>query len=206
VNALGDVEGKDVLEFGCGAAQFSIKLARLGARAVGLDVSARQLDHARRLMRQTGVEFPLVEGSATGAPLSDATFDIVFCDHGGMTWADPYLTVPEAARLLRPGGLLVFNMSSPLVMVCTDPNTGATNRLLRDYFGMHRDEEAWGATGFQLPYGEWIALLRSNDFEVEALVELRPREDATTTYGGWVSLEWARRWPSENIWKARKRG
>ena len=206
LGALEDVAGKDLLELGCGAARFSIKLAKRGARPVGLDVSAKQLEHARRLMSEADVEFPLVEASATEVPLPDASFDLVFCDHGGMTWADPYLTVPEVARLLRPGGLFVFNMTSPLVTVCTDPKTGATERLVRDYFGLHRDEAEWGAVEFQLPYGEWIRLLRANDFEVVDLIELRPPEDATTTYGDWVALEWARRWPGENIWKARKRG
>ena len=55
---LGDVAGKDVLEFGCGAAQWSIALAKQGARVVGLDLSARQLEHARRLMAEAGLAFP----------------------------------------------------------------------------------------------------------------------------------------------------
>jgi ubiquinone/menaquinone biosynthesis C-methylase UbiE len=206
LEAIGDVAGKDVLELGCGAARFSIKLAKRGARPVGLDVSPRQLEHARQLMSEAGIEFPLVEASATDVPLADGSFDLVFCDHGGMTWADPYLTVREVARLLRSEGLLVFNMTSPFVTVCTDPNAGAAERLVRDYFGMHREESEWGAVEFQLPYGEWIRLLRANGFEVEALIELRPPDGATTTYGDWVSLEWAHRWPAENIWKARKRG
>ena len=206
LGALGDVAGKDVLELGCGAARFSIKLAKRGARPVGLDLSPTQLAHARRLLSEAGVDFPLVEASATDVPLPDASFDIVFTDHGGMTWADPYLTVPEVARLLRPGGLFVFNMASPLVTVCTTPTGGATERLVNDYFGMHREESDWGAVEFQLPYGEWIRLLRANGFELEALIELRPPEDATTSYGDWVSVDWARRWPGENIWKARMRG
>jgi SAM-dependent methyltransferase len=206
VGALGDVADKDVLELGCGAARFSIKLARRGARPVGLDVSPKQLEHARRLMREAGVEFPLVEASATDVPLPPASFDVVFCDHGGMTWADPYLTVPEVARLLRPGGLLVFNMMSPLVTVCSDQEMGVSDRLLHDYFGMHREESNWGPVEFQLPYGDWIRLLRTSGFEVEGLLELRPPEGATTTYGDSLPLEWARRWPGENIWKARKRG
>jgi SAM-dependent methyltransferase len=202
---LGDVAGKDVLELGCGAAQFSINLARRGARCVGVDLSPRQLEHARRLTSEAGVELTLVEASGTSVPLDDASFDIVFCDHGAMTWADPYLTLPEAHRLLRPDGLLAFNMSSPLVTVCS-ANEGATESLQRAYFGMHRIDEEWGAVEYQLPYGEWIRLLRATGFEIEALVELRPPEDATTTYGGWVPLEWARRWPAENVWVARKRG
>jgi ubiquinone/menaquinone biosynthesis C-methylase UbiE len=207
LGALGDVSGKNVLELGCGAARFAIKLALLGARCVGVDVSPRQLEHARRAQRDAGVEFPLVEANAEDVRLPDASFDIVFSDHGGMTWADPYRTVAEVARLLRPGGLLVFNMSSPLVTICTDESSGgATRELRRTYFGMHAvADQPWEAVEFQLPYGEWIRLLTTNGFEIEALIELRPPPDATTTYTSWVSLEWARRWPGENIWKARKR-
>jgi SAM-dependent methyltransferase len=104
LHVLGEIVGRDILELGCGAAQWSIALALRGARPVGLDVSARQLEHARRLMAEAGVDFPLVHASAEEVPLPDASFDIVFCDYGGMTFADPYRTVPEAARLLRPGG------------------------------------------------------------------------------------------------------
>src|ERR1700710_512223 len=106
LRVLGDVTGCDILEFGCGAAQWSIALARLGARPVGLDLSERQLHHARRLMAEAGVEFPLVHASAEAVPLPDASFDVVFCDHGAMTFADPYRTVPEVSRLLRAGGVV----------------------------------------------------------------------------------------------------
>jgi SAM-dependent methyltransferase len=206
VGALGDVAGKDVLELGCGAARFAIKLALRGARCVGIDVSPRQLEHGRRAQQEAGVEFPLIEANGEDVPLPDASFDLVFSDHGAMTWADPYRTVPEVARLLRTGGLLVFNMSSPLLTICTDESSdGATTELRRDYFGMHAvADQPWEAIEFQLPYGEWIGLLTGSGFQVEALIELRPPAGATTTYGGWVSLEWARRWPGENIWKARR--
>ncbi len=135
---LGDVAGKDILEFGCGAAQWSIALARAGARPVGLDLSARQLEHARRLMAEAGVDFPLVHGSAEAVPLPDASFDIVFCDHGAMTFADPYRTVPEAARLLRHGGLFAFNHHSPIETICWALGAETVgDRLALDYFGMH---------------------------------------------------------------------
>ena len=157
---LGEVEGRDILEFGCGAAQWSIALAQHGARPVGLDLSERQLEHARRLMAEAGVSFPLIHGSAEAVPLPDASFDIVFCDHGAMTFADPYRTVPEAARLLRPGGLFAFNHHSPIEVLCwADGADEVGERLVRDYFGLHRivDDEII----FQLPYGEWIGLFRS---------------------------------------------
>ena len=175
---LGELAGKDVLELGCGAAQWSILLARRGARVVGLDNSGRQLEHARELMAAAGVDFPLLHASADEVPLPDASFDVVFCDHGAMTFADPYRTVPEAARLLRPGGLLAFSHSTPLAMCCFDDDAETMQRrLLTPYFGMHRyDELPDEPVEFNLPYGEWIRLFRENGFRIETLVEVRPPE------------------------------
>ncbi len=126
VGALDEVSGKDVLELGCGAAQWSIALARRGARPVGLDNSQRQLEHARRLMAEAGVEFPLVHASAEDVSLPDSSFDLVLSDHGALSWCDPRGAVPEAARLLRPGGLFLFNVSSPLLRVCWDEEQDRT--------------------------------------------------------------------------------
>src|SRR4029077_19350295 len=139
---------------GCGAAQWSILLAGQGARVVGLDNSERQLEHARSLMEAAGIDFPLVQASAEEVPLPDASFDVVFCDHGGMTFGDPYRTVPEASRLLRPGGLLAFSHSPPLVIHClSDDWQRIEPRLVRPSFGIHRfDEEPSEPTEFNLPY------------------------------------------------------
>lgn len=204
---LGDVAGKDVLEFGCGGAQWSIALAKRGARMTGLDLSDEQLRHARELAAREKVSVTLVQGSAEGTDLPDASFDIVFCDHGAMTFADPRKTVPEAARLLRPGGLFAFNMATPLLEIVTDRATEKPgNTLVTDYFDMTPWADDIGQTTFQLPYGEWIRLFRRSGLVVEDLVELRPKADATTTYEGYVSLEWARKYPAEHIWKVRREG
>ncbi len=201
---LGDVAGKDVLELGCGAAQWSILLAQRGARCVGLDNSARQLEHARELIAAAGVDFPLVHASADEVPLPDASFDVVFCDHGAMTFADPYRTVPEASRLLRPGGLLAFSHSTPLSELCWAEETDVIEpRLNRTYFHLHRIE--WHEPViFNLPYGEWVRLFREHGFRVEALVEVRPPEAAESTYRTAAETEWARSWPMEEIWRCRK--
>jgi SAM-dependent methyltransferase len=202
---LGDVRGKDVLELGCGAAQWSILLAKRGAWPVGLDNSDRQLDHARRLMSEAGVDFPLVHASAESVPLADASFDVVFCDHGAIGWADPHGAVPEAARLLRPEGVLAFCITSPIATLCWDPSSGLMDRRLhRDYFGLHRLEDD-ESVRFQLPYGEWIGLLQRHGLAVEDLVEPRPPPGARSTYWDESEVRWAQRWPSEAIWKARKR-
>lgn len=205
LGVLGDVAGLDVLELGCGAAQWSILLAKRGARPVGLDNSARQLEHARRLMADAGVEFPLVHSSAEDVPLPDASFDVVFCDHGAFTFADPYRLVPEVARLLRPGGLLAFSKTSPFTAVCEGDDERVHRTLVRDYFGVHELDDGEVVT-YELPYGEWIRLFRENGFVVEDLIEPRPAPDAVSTYWDQEERDWARRWPSESIWKVRKAG
>jgi SAM-dependent methyltransferase len=205
LSVLGDVRGRDVLEFGCGAAQWSIALHGMGARVTALDNSARQLEHARRLMGEAGVEFPLVHASAEAAPFVDASFDVVFCDHGAMTFADPLRTVPEAARLLRAGGLFAFSMHTPIIELAWPPGVDHPGeRLVLDYWDMHAFEEPGEPVAFQLTYGRWIALFRENGLEIDGLLELRPPVDATSSYRNAEDREWARRWPMEHIWRLRR--
>jgi SAM-dependent methyltransferase len=201
-----DLNGKDAIELGCGTAYISCWLARRGARVVAVDNSAEQLATARRLQRQHGLDFPLVHGSAETVPYPDASFDFAVSEYGACLWADPYRWVPEAARLLRPGGRLAFLVNSYLMSLCTPEEDGvaATERLLRPSFGMFRIE--WpGDHGveFHLSHGGWIRLLRQSGFEIEDLVELRPAAGATTRFP-FVTHDWARQWPSEEVWKVRK--
>jgi SAM-dependent methyltransferase len=201
------VDGLDVVELGCGTAYVSSWLARRGARPVGIDNSPAQLETARRLQAEFGVEFPLHEGNAEQTPFPDESFDLAISEYGASIWCDPYLWIPEAARILRPGGQLVFLVNGAILMLCAPDaeDEPATDRLLRDYFGMHRFE--WPddpSVEFHLGYGDMIRLLRRCGFEVEDLIEVRPREDATTSHP-YAPVEWARRWPAEEVWKARTR-
>jgi ubiquinone/menaquinone biosynthesis C-methylase UbiE len=201
---LGDIRDRDVLELGCGAAQWTFELARCGARAVGVDLSARQLAHAREHRERCASPTHLVQADAEKLPFAGESFDVVFCDHGATSFARPSETVAEASRVLRRGGLFAFCISTPLRDICWDPQTDTTtSRLTEDYFtlGELRDDTS---VCYQLPYGEWIRLFRCHSLIVEDLIELRPPPDAATTYAGYVPLEWARRWPAENIWKLRK--
>lgn len=208
VNVLGDVAELDVVEIGCGTAYFSAWLAKRGARPVGVDPTPAQLATAREMQEAFGLEFPLVEGVGEAVPLPDAAFDLVLSEYGASIWADPYRWIPEAARLLRPGGRLVFLRNSTLVVLCQtlEPPVGET--LHRPQRGLHRIE--WpdtGETEFHLAHGEWIDLLHANGFDVERLIELYAPEDAVThSYYDYVTPEWARKWPAEEIWAARKRG
>lgn len=208
LHLLDDVAGLDAIELGCGTGYVSAWLARRGARPVGIDNSPRQLETAARLQREHDIDFPLLLGNAERVPFPDASFDLAISEYGACLWADPYAWVPEAARLLRPGGRLVFLTNGYLLMLAAPDEDGvpATERLLRPAFGMHRFE--WpddDSVEFHLNHGDWVRLLRTNGFDILDLLELRPPEDASTSYP-FVTLEWARRWPSEEVWIARKGG
>ena len=203
-----DLDGVDSIELGCGTGYVSSWLARRGARPVGLDNSAAQLATARRLQDRFGLRFPLVHASAEQVPFADARFDLAISEYGAAIWCDPYAWIPEAARLLRPGGQLIFLGNSALLMLAVPDaeDLPATDRLLRPHFGMHRFE--WPgdeSVEFHLGHGDMIRLLRRCGLEVEDLLELRPDPDSSTRYP-YVTLDWARQWPCEEVWKARKRG
>ena len=100
--------GSTSIELGCGTAYWSAWLARRGARPVGLDNSSRQLATARVFQEEFDLRFPLVHADAERAPFRDASFDLAFSEYGAAIWCDPYRWIPEAARLLRPGGRLIF--------------------------------------------------------------------------------------------------
>ncbi|MFE2750467.1 class I SAM-dependent methyltransferase [Actinosynnema sp. NPDC059335] len=202
VRALPDVTGLDVIELGCGTAYVSAWLARLGARPVGIDISTRQLDTARAMQAEFGLEFPLIEGDAQRVPRDDATFDLAISEYGASLWCDPYRWIPEAARLLRPGGHLVFLSRSPLFALCARPGGTASTTLRRPQFGLRRVDHGT-STEFTLPHGEMLRLLRAGGFTVEDLIELQAPTPAEREYDE-VSSEWARQWPSEEIWKARR--
>ena len=204
---LGDVRGLDVVELGCGTAYLSAILAKLGARPVGVDPTPAQLATARRMQHETGITFPLVEAPGERVPLPDASFDLAVSEYGASLWADPHQWVPEAARLLRPGGRLVFLTNSVLSIICAPDEGDIVDRLMRPQAGMYRNE--WPnevGVEFHLPHGEWIDLLHKNGFEVERLTELyATAESKRHDYYGFVDPSWARQWPAEEVWTARKR-
>ncbi|HUZ80035.1 MAG TPA: class I SAM-dependent methyltransferase [Thermoplasmata archaeon] len=206
VRYLGSVRGKSILELGCGAARWSIALAKKGARPTGLDLSLTQLAHARRELRRARVQLPLVRGSAEAIPFDAGSFDLVFCDWGAMTFADPRRTVPECARVLRPGGILVFATASPIRLLTHHrAKDRQSRRLRREYFGMHRIE--WeDSIEFQVPYGEWVDLFVRHGFVIERLVETQAPPGAKTPYLATADSVWGTRWPIECIWRVRKDG
>lgn len=206
VGVLPEVAGKDVVELGCGTAYISAWLARRGARSVvGIDPTPAQLATAAALGAELGPAVPLVRAAGEQVPLRSGSFDLAVSEYGAAIWADPYRWIPEAGRLLRPGGELVFLANSVLYILCApDEEAPAGAALVRDQAGLHcvqyTDDPG---VEFHLPHGEMLRVLRSSGFEVLDLVELHVPAGAHDRE--YISAEWGRRWPVEEIWRARKR-
>jgi len=201
-----DVEGMDAIELGCGTAYVSSWLARRGARPVGIDNSEAQLATARRLQAEHGFDFPLLHGNAEQVPYPDGSFDLAVSEYGAAIWCDPYVWIPEAARLLRPGGRLAFLCNSVVSVLCApdDENEQPTDRMLRPQRGLHKTPWPEGAIDFHLGHGDMIRLLRANGFEVEDLIEIYAPEGAADSSYAYAPAEWSRKWPVEEVWKARR--
>ncbi|MGW7620319.1 class I SAM-dependent methyltransferase [Streptomyces antimycoticus] len=125
---LGPVEalkGRDVLEVGAGAAQCARWLAAQGARPVALDLSHRQLRHARRIDTEAAAGggdgageragVALVQADATALPFRDGSFDLACSAYGAVPFvAEPVRVMREVRRVLRPGGRWIFSVTHPI--------------------------------------------------------------------------------------------
>ena len=205
-----DMSGMDTIELGCGTGYVSAWMARRGATPVGIDLAENQLETARRLGAEHGLAIALVHGDAESTPFPDQSFDFAISEYGAALWCDPYVWIPEAFRLLRPGGSLVFLTNSILAMVCSplDGSLPITERLERGYFDIHRldwtnaDDDP-GGIEFNLPVSAWFDLFTSTGFEVTGFAEPRPSTGGEEV-NYYVTADWARRWPSEQVWKLKK--
>jgi SAM-dependent methyltransferase len=208
---LPDVSGLDTVEIGCGTAFVSAWLVRRGARAIAMDNSRRQLATARMLQDEFDLRFPLVHADGERPPFSDGSFDFAISQYGAATFCDPFRWIPEASRILRSGGRLVFENASPLVQLCYPSDAAdapADSSLHRDYFGMHRfvwreSDGSISDVDFHIGHGDMVRLLSGCGFEIEDLIELQAPAEADEEWPH-VPVAWARRWPSAEIWRARK--
>lgn len=210
IRVLPPVKGLDVIELGCGTAYFGAWLKKRGARrVVGVDVTPAQLATAREMNAEFGLGLEFIEASAEDVPLPDASFDLAVSEYGASIWCDPYLWIPEAARLLRPAGELLFMRSSTLQILCSPADEEkVVERLVNPQKNMHRfDWTAGGeqSTEFHISGSEMFRLLRKTGFEVLDFRELFAPDDAVDhPYYSAVPAAWGKRWPAEEIWHARK--
>lgn len=203
-----DMAGMDAIELGCGTAYISAWMLRRGARVVGVDVSEEQLVTAQRLADEHGLDLELIHGNAESVPYPGESFDFAISEYGAAIWADPYKWIPEAWRLLRPGGELVFLGHHPFVITHDDigDDQPAGRTLINPYFGMYRFEWEDGedrGTEFSLPISEWFKLFKEVGFEVLDYLELRAPEPSDEVRF-FVRAAWAYDYPSEQVWKVRK--
>ena len=117
--------------------------------------------------------FPLVQADAERLPLASGCADLVVSEHGAAAWCDPDRWLPEAARLLRPGGRLVFLTNSHLSALSVPADGGvAGDRLLRGYGEARRVRWPGGGVEFHPSHGDWVRLLRAAGFVVDAMHEV----------------------------------
>ena len=208
VRILPDLRGLEVIELGCGTAYFGAWLKKRGAaRVVGVDITPAQLDTARAMNEEFGLGMEFIEANAEEVPLPDASFDLAFSEYGASIWCDAHRWIPEAARLLRKGGELVFMRNTDIEMICSPDEDKVAERLVRPLKGMNRLD--WlsepVATEFHLPTADMFRLLRDTGFDVLDFRQLYASADATDhPFYNYVPAEWARQWPAEEIWRARK--
>ena len=174
LGVLGDVAGLDVVDLGCGTA-----LLRRVARAPGRARRRARRDACAAREPRVGASVSAGRRSRSSRPTASrfrcgaCVFDLVVSEYGASVWCDPERWVAEAARLLRPGGRVVFLTNSVLATLCVPEDEGvAEERLVRPQRGLHRTEWPGGGIEFHPGHGEWIRILRGNGFEVEALHEL----------------------------------
>jgi len=179
---LPDFEGRAVVELGCGGGQASVGFARRGAgRVAGVDFSARQLEHGRRLAGLYGVEVDFLAGDVTALPLAEDAFDLAFSSWVFQMVGDLDACFAEAARVLREGGTLLFALPHPFYELF-DPEA---RELDRSYFDPTPERKSIGDLDpemvvFHHTVGEIHRALVDAGFTVERLFE--PGSDDPADY------------------------
>jgi SAM-dependent methyltransferase len=203
------MQGLDAVELGCGTGYVSAWMARRGARVMAIDNSREQLATAQRLAAEHSLAIEFLHGNAEATPYPDASFDFAISEYGAAIWCDPERWIPEAWRILRPGGRLVFLGHHPWTQVyAAADGASVASTPQRSYFELRsldwrRAEFEPGGVEFNLPISGWFELFARVGFSVEGYAEPRPEPGPDETRFG-VSRSSARETPSEQVWRLRK--
>ena len=200
-----DMTGLDAVELGCGTGYVAAWMTRRGAKVTAIDVSREQLATARRLAAKHGTDITFIEGNAETTGLPDATFDFAVSEYGAAIWCDPDLWLPEAFRLLRPGGRLAFLGTHPLAHAATPLSGAAADFTLhRPWRELERldwsDAEVEpGGIEFNRSFAGWFDVFRRTGFRVLDYREIYATGDRPGV-GEAIPLDWAQKYPSEQVW------
>ncbi len=192
---LGDVRGRDVLEMGCGAAQGARWLVSAGATVTAFDVSGGQLAQSRLLDKRTGIAVRrVVQADAQRLPFRDSSFDVVMSAFGGIPFvADSAGTMREIARVLRPGGRLVFSATHPVRWAFPDdPGPGGLT-VQQSYFDRtpYVETDDTGVATYvehHRTLGDRIRELVAAGLVLEDLIEPEWPAGRTEVWGQWSAL------------------
>jgi ubiquinone/menaquinone biosynthesis C-methylase UbiE/ADP-ribose pyrophosphatase YjhB (NUDIX family) len=210
LHVLDEVRGKRALVLGCGGGQDVVALAKMGAIAIGVDYSPKQIAYAKQHAASLGVEnSSFVEGTIEDLTrFDDESFDLAVSIYTLDFVERVDAVIAEAARVLRPGGVLAVAMKHPFDVVV---DGGQPYRIVRSYWSDHRDQPwNWkdGTSTLLRNYvrtmSRWFELLTSAGFALERLIE--PKEDELER-GPDDELDntWLGLMPDTLIMKARKR-
>ena len=200
------LKDRRVLEIGAGAAQCSRWLAAQGARPVALDLSHRQLQHARRIGEEAGGAdastgtggngdgTALVQADAGRLPFADASFDLACSAYGALPFvADSARVQREVARVLRPGGRWVFSVTHPVRWAFPDEPGPEGLTAVASYFDRtpYVEQDGRGLAVYvehHRTLGDRVREITAAGMRLVDLVEPEWPDWNTQEWGGWSPL------------------
>jgi SAM-dependent methyltransferase len=194
VHLLGSVDGRQVLEVGCGSAACARWLRDQGAHVVGLDISTGMLRHAASANASTGIAVPLVQASADQLPFADSSFDVACSAFGAVPFvADSGAVFTEVARVLRPGGRWVFAVTHPMRWIFPDDPGPQGLTAVQSYFDRspYVEVDADGRPTYvehHRTLGDYVRQFRAAGLALTELLEPEWPDGHVREWGQWSPL------------------
>lgn len=192
---LGDVDGRTVLEVGCGSAPCSRWLTTQGAHVVAIDLSRGMLGHGLAAMKRFHeTPVPLVQATAEALPFADESFQIAFSAFGAVPFvADSARVMREVARILAPGGRWVFSVNHPMRWAFPDDPGPAGLTVAIPYFNRTpyseaNDDGVITYVEHHRTIGDRVREIRSAGLLLDDIIEPQWPEDLEREWGQWSPL------------------